>query len=348
MTETKIDHDTTIIGDPPKEVTHNVISYFKGYKRTYGDNHWFWAVWINVIDHKELGQQEPISSGFVASRTGASRAAWDVLKDRIADRTLQRAYRTNWARQLLDQRRNQDNRPHFSRCSFGKHKWQWVVGYFDNILASGIAESPEAAHRAAELEIGSVCQVTNSMAEAFRTKQHAIERSKKTTDCDSTSRIEFIYECHRYYSDYDNDAHDSITRHRIVKRTQARLYVDRDPYHEHPRQSGDWTDYVQRTFVLDRKEFESTGRARRRSRGWWDNNTYYASPDIYFAEYRHSSRPECFVTLGVPPDADEADIKRAFKRLALTAHPDAGGTNEGFRELHLAYEQAMLLASRPA
>jgi hypothetical protein len=37
--------------------------------------------------------------------------------------------------------------------------------------------------------------------------------------------------------------------------------------------------------------------------------------------------------LGVHPSADADEIKRAFRRLARTVHPDHGGTDAGFRRL---------------
>ncbi len=42
--------------------------------------------------------------------------------------------------------------------------------------------------------------------------------------------------------------------------------------------------------------------------------------------------------LGVKKDASEDDIKRAFRRLARKHHPDAGGSEEKFKEINGAYE----------
>jgi hypothetical protein len=33
----------------------------------------------------------------------------------------------------------------------------------------------------------------------------------------------------------------------------------------------------------------------------------------------------CFVGLGVPPDVEELDLRKAYLRLALDHHPDKGG-----------------------
>jgi len=42
--------------------------------------------------------------------------------------------------------------------------------------------------------------------------------------------------------------------------------------------------------------------------------------------------------LGVSKDASEADIRRAYRQLALTHHPDRGGDAEKFTEIQRAYE----------
>ncbi len=42
--------------------------------------------------------------------------------------------------------------------------------------------------------------------------------------------------------------------------------------------------------------------------------------------------------LGVPTDASEADIKKAFRKLASQHHPDKGGDTDKFQQLQEAYE----------
>lgn len=43
-------------------------------------------------------------------------------------------------------------------------------------------------------------------------------------------------------------------------------------------------------------------------------------------------------TLNIDKDATEADIKRAYKKLALKHHPDRGGDKEKFQEIQKAYD----------
>ena len=48
--------------------------------------------------------------------------------------------------------------------------------------------------------------------------------------------------------------------------------------------------------------------------------------------------PDYYKTLGVPRDADADTIKKAFRKLARTHHPDAGGDEAKFKEINEAYE----------
>lgn len=48
--------------------------------------------------------------------------------------------------------------------------------------------------------------------------------------------------------------------------------------------------------------------------------------------------PDYYKTLGVPRTASTDDIKKAFRKLARTHHPDAGGDEAKFKEINEAYE----------
>ena len=48
--------------------------------------------------------------------------------------------------------------------------------------------------------------------------------------------------------------------------------------------------------------------------------------------------PDYYKTLGVPRNADADTIKKAFRKLARTHHPDAGGDEAKFKEINEAYE----------
>ena len=44
--------------------------------------------------------------------------------------------------------------------------------------------------------------------------------------------------------------------------------------------------------------------------------------------------------LGVSPDADPTEARRAMTRLAVLYHPDKGGTTEQMVRINKAYEEA--------
>ncbi|MDD7368823.1 MAG: DnaJ domain-containing protein, partial [Berryella intestinalis] len=49
-------------------------------------------------------------------------------------------------------------------------------------------------------------------------------------------------------------------------------------------------------------------------------------------------KPDYYKTLGVSRDASADEIKKAFRKLARTHHPDAGGDEARFKEINEAYE----------
>lgn len=51
-----------------------------------------------------------------------------------------------------------------------------------------------------------------------------------------------------------------------------------------------------------------------------------------------TSTPDYYQTLGVPRTASADEIKKAFRKLARTHHPDAGGDEAKFKEINEAYE----------
>lgn len=328
----------------------DVFSVTKVQKRQYGAS-WLWAVWCNVTEpitgRSDWNSTDPTDSGFCETKSRAKWAAWDALKKHAPERSGRHTFFTRWAWDYLLALERNDKRPIYSRCSIGKNRWQWVVmqDLCDEPIAVGIAESPEAARQEAEQRCGSLRDTGNWAAEAYRKKQLAIHRSQKTSTQAGAASVEFVYRCYHYESDYDGADHDCVEKHRIVKRTKKRIFVEDDEYSEATQPSGNWRDYIQKTFVLDRHEYETTGKAKRRSRGWWDTQTYYSSPDIYFADCARSSRPECFVVLDLPADATGDQIATAYRRLATTTHPDVGGNAEEFKKVHRAFEEAMAIVA---
>jgi hypothetical protein len=57
--------------------------------------------------------------------------------------------------------------------------------------------------------------------------------------------------------------------------------------------------------------------------------------------------PSIWDVLGVKPGVTADDLKLAFRRKALTTHPDQGGEPEAFRQLLRAYEEARRRVRKP-
>jgi hypothetical protein len=54
-----------------------------------------------------------------------------------------------------------------------------------------------------------------------------------------------------------------------------------------------------------------------------------------------SNHAHALLLLGLAPPYTDQDVKQAYKRLARTAHPDAGGSHEQFIKLQTAYDTAL-------
>jgi len=54
-----------------------------------------------------------------------------------------------------------------------------------------------------------------------------------------------------------------------------------------------------------------------------------------------AAKPSIWRTLGLKPEATLPEIKSAYRKRALEAHPDRGGSDSAFRALQTAYESAL-------
>jgi hypothetical protein len=208
-------------------------------------------------------------------------------------------------------------------------------------MAQGIASDPEAAHAEAIQRFGDVRPENGNWARSQWHKQQAIRRQQASAKGQTAQALEFAYNCHIDFSDYDNSRQLSITPHLIVRKTKTRIYVDDKPYRPNVQPTGEWYDYHCRTFVLDRQEWERTGKAERSGRSYW--NDYYRDPELFRAECGQASRPACLEALDLPRDATADQIKARFRRLSRSMHPDAGGDEKAFVALRRHYEEALCL-----
>lgn len=67
---------------------------------------------------------------------------------------------------------------------------------------------------------------------------------------------------------------------------------------------------------------------------------FYATKPTTDPEQR-GSQVSAISILNLPAIYTESDVRRAYKRLARTAHPDSGGSNAAFIELRRAHDEAL-------
>lgn len=128
---------------------------------------------------------------------------------------------------------------------------------------------------------------------------------------ESPAPVEYLYGVDTNAGDDGPARSPRVVQFRITKKTPKRIYYVRSLWG--PRSE---IGYV------DRQEIETTGQARRKSAGWWepDFTVYLTPPEIT----QQPSRP----------NLDE------LKAAMAAAHPDRGGSHEGFIAARRRYEEA--------
>jgi len=106
-----------------------------------------------------------------------------------------------------------------------------------------------------------------------------------------------------------------------------------------------WNAYQQGSSYWEERRQREEERERSRKTnegGWWEyeGRSYYYGSSYNRREYNNSSRSQKTETiddsysfLGLRPGANEAEVKKAFRSLALKYHPDHGGSEEKFKLL---------------
>jgi hypothetical protein len=82
-----------------------------------------------------------------------------------------------------------------------------------------------------------------------------------------------------------------------------------------------------------------------REESWFDDSNVFGNPfeDHHGQDYEEEDfyplkRSNSYEILGIDRDADEEEIKKAFRKMALKTHPDKGGDEEQFKKVREAYE----------
>jgi hypothetical protein len=158
------------------------------------------------------------------------------------------------------------------------------------------------------------------------------------------TRLAFLY-CATGREPPDSLGHVSVTRHRIVKQSARKLHVDCEPFDEDEwaRRGGEWPGDAPkvRTLAVDRVMLRTEGRFR--CGRTHPELTFYASEEdgIRDVEAALTARYDWCGKLGVRFPCSAESIKAAYRRLAMTLHPDAGGDPAEFRTVEQAYREGL-------
>jgi hypothetical protein len=261
--------------------------------------------------------------------------------------------------EAAERRRREQTAPSFSRCSAGSRGWFWVVqppGSPWGLDVEPMAEGFEPTAKEAEAKARSIAgewarQLYANFAAHVLLKRACEKRMARDPNGDDASRIEFVWEAYHHVSDEPCVPDEwKVHPHRVVKKTARRVYVEREPYRE-PAVPADrerhWYDYLDQTFVLDRRELErgqGVGPARRR---WYGGDFYQSREEAERAiaalsrSFGPLARPDWADVLDLEWPITRQDVKEAYRRKAKELHPDHGGDHDEFVKLEAAYRMAL-------
>jgi hypothetical protein len=245
------------------------------------------------------------------------------------------------------------NEKYYSCCTLSKNRAFWVVWADMSAVmdwkpfASGIESTREAAEaKAREVAGDGARRGTTHWARSIHRIFVAERRRQRPAKAKDSTKIEYVYN----YFDWSDTTYPGETSspeasaYRVHKTTKTRLYVEDEPGLIEKIERGLYRDHELRTFVLDRQEFEREGHARSRQKGWLYGD-FYATPEAatsVTASCRESLPAhvsEAVARLDLDESTiDEGKLKRAYRKMALTLHPDQGGDAVDFRQLHRDWE----------
>jgi DnaJ-domain-containing protein 1 len=141
-------------------------------------------------------------------------------------------------------------------------------------------------------------------------------------------------------SESDRPGEVAVARHRIVRQNPRKIHVDREPFREEEwtsREEGGPDAPKPRTLAVDRDALRRQGRAPHRG------SFFYASEEdgIRDVHAALTSKHAWCASLGVKFPCSAESVKAAYRRLARTTHPDAGGDPAEFRAVEQAYRDAL-------
>ena len=250
----------------------------------------------------------------------------------------------------------------FACCSAGIGRWFWVAWASEAdaralapVLASGFEKSADAAARKAVESVGpEMKHLPAKWASRYRRHgglaAHTGEdpatqgrpRSRLSRPVGTPrkepgpTRLAFLYSA----SESDRPGEVAVARHRIVRQNPRTIHVDREPFREE-----EWTRRAEggpdaskpRTLAVDRDALRREGKVPHRG------SFFYASEEdgIRDVHAALTSKHAWCASLGVKFPCSAESVKAAYRRLARTTHPDAGGDPAEFRAVEQAYRDAL-------
>lgn len=342
---------------------------------------WFWAVWD---DNTRL--QLPLSFGFVASKALAkdklNRFEYarfidcgftflDTYYANLSDcnERAKEYIRFEWFWTFTSEVEKSSeclcdfNKPIWSRCGVGKDKWYW--GAWESIYHYLNGDAPfKCGYKPSSVEsVTSAIQAAGNLqhrgispayAQAYLRKLATIKRKNSASDKKSKSLNDpgFLYT-----SDYPFYFKEKKKwyRHRIIKKTQKSIYVERRPYQKNRPLTGEWFDYAIFSARLDRKTLEQDGVVRSRSMHKWfstlehrkhcsrnnDNQRKYYNSEKSSYEVNNSEVKKAVSFLGLQTPYTLQDLKNAFRSKVFSHHPDQGGDHHMFVKLKNSFDIAL-------
>jgi hypothetical protein len=267
--------------------------------------------------------------------------------------------------------------PAFACCSVGIGRWFWVAWDSEAearalapALASGYEASADRAEGKAAERLGPRMKRLPARWASSYKRRGGITARESGSDRDDgggetrprarfgrpvgparrhdvATRLAFLY-CAIAREPPDSLGQVTVTRHRIVKQTARKIHVECDPFDEDEwarrgERGGESPEGAPktRTLAIDRVTLRTEGRFRcgRTHPGL----TFYASEEdgIRDVEAALTAKYAWCAELGVRFPCSADSIKAAYRRLAMTSHPDAGGDPAEFRTVEQAYREAL-------
>lgn len=230
----------------------------------------------------------------------------------------------------------------FAVASLGKGRWYWVVWPSAEEVQAGeglphVAEGYEETKAEAVDRALEVAGMHGAWLAAGHARQYQRQRSRGGGE-GGLGAVEVLY---HDVQDRETGSWFSLP-HRVVRKTRRYVYVEQRPY-DPERLAGGWLDLGAPTYRLDREALEREGHAFVPITAEIDDPLFFGAPYEERVERVAAEVFPCFRRLGLSFPCTVDQVKAAYRRLAKDAHPDRGGSHDGFLALQEAYEQALRL-----